>query len=130
MHGMSCTISHAVSCQPLTTETWIQSQASPRGICGGKCGNETGSSLSISVLLCQYHHTNAQCSLIHKLSHYVQYVIQLTVSLHNTLEQNELILWNRVLPEIMKSTVLLQFSQTGHYSLPDNSSPNSHTIHL
>ena len=49
-------------------KTWIQSQATPRGICGGKCGNETGSALSISVLPCQYHYTNAKCSLIHKLS--------------------------------------------------------------
>jgi hypothetical protein len=46
---------HMVSCQSLTTEAQLQSQSSPYGICGEKCGTGTGFSPIIVVYSCQYY---------------------------------------------------------------------------
>jgi hypothetical protein len=53
----------AVSYQPLTTESRIQTRASPFGICGGQSGTGTGFSLSTSVPP-RHHSTNAAYSFI------------------------------------------------------------------
>jgi hypothetical protein len=44
-----CAMSQAVSCQALSVEAWVCSQASPSQISGGQSGSGTGSSTSISV---------------------------------------------------------------------------------
>jgi hypothetical protein len=46
------------------SETWVQSQASPYGIFGGRNGTGTSVSSSAGVFLCQKHSTFAPCSLI------------------------------------------------------------------
>ena len=43
----------------LTAEAWAQFQVSPRDICGGQSGTETGFSLNTFVLPCLCHSTNA-----------------------------------------------------------------------
>jgi hypothetical protein len=53
-----------LSCQPLTVQAWVKSQASPRGPCGGKGGTVTGLSLStlfscVSVILLVSHTPSA-----------------------------------------------------------------------
>jgi len=47
---------HVVSCQPLTTDAWIQSGAIPGGIRGEQCDSDCVS--STLVFPCQYHSTN------------------------------------------------------------------------
>jgi hypothetical protein len=59
-------MAEVVSCWPLTAQAWVQSDSSPRGICGGESGTGTDFCLSASVFPCQYHSTNAQCSFIHQ----------------------------------------------------------------
>jgi len=54
-----------VSRRPLIAEAKVRSQASPREIYGGKIGNETGFSPSISGFLCRYHSTNAPHSFFY-----------------------------------------------------------------
>jgi hypothetical protein len=49
----------AVSHWPLITGVQVQSQANPRGICGGQSGTKTGYSPRTSVFPCQHHSTNA-----------------------------------------------------------------------
>lgn len=44
-------MAHMVRCQTLTSETWLQSQVSPHGICGIQNGTEAGISPSTLVLL-------------------------------------------------------------------------------
>lgn len=58
-------LAQEVSCLPLTTETWVQSLASPWGICGVQCGTGTSFSLSASVFPCQHHFTNVSYSFIY-----------------------------------------------------------------
>jgi hypothetical protein len=48
---VGCVMAQAVSC--------VQSQASPREICGGQNGTRTGFSQSTLVLSCQHNSTNA-----------------------------------------------------------------------
>jgi hypothetical protein len=43
-------MAQAVSCRPLTAETYTHAQVNPRAICGGQTGNGTGSSVSPSIL--------------------------------------------------------------------------------
>jgi hypothetical protein len=52
-------MTQAVSCWPLTAKARVRARVSPCGICGGQSDAGTGSSLSCSVLLCQYHSTVA-----------------------------------------------------------------------
>jgi hypothetical protein len=52
----------------VSAEARVQSQTSPRAICGGQSGTGPGFSTSTSALLCQYHSTNASHSLIHHVS--------------------------------------------------------------
>ena len=47
---------HVVSCQPLTTDAWVQSRASLGEICGEQCDSDCAS--STLVFPCQYHSTN------------------------------------------------------------------------
>ena len=49
---------------PVTAETQIRSQVSPRGIFGAQSGTGTGFSPSTYVFPCQYHSTNAPYSFI------------------------------------------------------------------
>jgi hypothetical protein len=49
------TMAQAVSCQPLTAESWVCTWVYPCGICGVQSGTGTGFSLSSSVFPCQYH---------------------------------------------------------------------------
>ena len=55
----------AVNCWPVTTEGWVQSQASQDGICSVRSGTGTGLSPSTSVVPCQYHSTTASYSFIY-----------------------------------------------------------------
>jgi hypothetical protein len=57
-----------VTCQPVTAEAHVQSQASICRICGGKSGNGTGFSPSTSVFAYRYHSTNASYLITHLCS--------------------------------------------------------------
>ena len=46
-HFISCAMGQAVNCYLLTMETWVQSQASPCGMCNGQSGTVTGFSPSL-----------------------------------------------------------------------------------
>jgi len=50
---------HALSRRPATAEARVQSQASPREICGARSGTGIRFSPSTSVFLCQYNSANA-----------------------------------------------------------------------
>jgi hypothetical protein len=52
-------MAQAVSYRNPTTETRVLSRVSPRGICGGQSGAETGFSPSAWVFSCQFHSTGA-----------------------------------------------------------------------
>ena len=55
-HGHA--LAQVVSCQPLTAEAWVHSQASLCGICGGQSGIGTGFSPNTVVFPCQYRSTS------------------------------------------------------------------------
>lgn len=74
----------AVICQSLTTETRVQSQGSPRGICSQRIDNRRGSGPSTWAFSCQHHSTIAPHSFIHLPS--TLYYYQLIESLNNTLK--------------------------------------------
>lgn len=61
----SCAIAEAVCCWPVTAEGWIQSQASPCGICHGRSGKGTGFYPNTNVFPHQYHSLVAPFSFTH-----------------------------------------------------------------
>jgi carbon starvation protein CstA len=64
VYNVGCAIVQAVSDWPCTMESCIQSQASVCGICNEYFG--TGTGLSVSVFLFQYH--TIKCSVLIYLS--------------------------------------------------------------
>jgi len=58
-------MAQVVTCQPVTAEAHVQSQASICRICGGKSGTGTGFSPSTSDFAYHYHSTNALYSFIY-----------------------------------------------------------------
>jgi hypothetical protein len=60
-----CTVAWVVSCQPVTAEAWVLSQASQCVICCGQSGSRTVFSRCTSGFPCQYHSTNAPYPFIH-----------------------------------------------------------------
>jgi hypothetical protein len=66
-----------VSCQPLTVEFWVQSQANPCGMCARQSGTETGFPSNTSVFLPVLFY---QCS---KFIHHSQYIIFTVYSIAN-----------------------------------------------
>jgi len=59
-----CAMVEAVTHWPLMAESWVQSQASVCGICGGQGGSGTDFCLIILVFLC-LHSTNVPYLSIH-----------------------------------------------------------------
>jgi hypothetical protein len=68
---------HVVSCRPLTMDAWVQSWASPGGICGEQGDSDFAS--STLVLPCQYHSTNTPNSF----TYHKDYTISPTDSVVN-----------------------------------------------
>lgn len=62
---MGRAMTQAVINQHLTTDAWVESQASPCGICGGQNDIETGFSPDTSVVPCQILCTTESNSFIH-----------------------------------------------------------------
>ena len=57
-------MAQAVSCLPVTVETWVRSQARPHGICHRESGTGTGSFLSALDFPCQFYSANVLYSFV------------------------------------------------------------------
>jgi len=72
MPGPGHVNAHVVSCQSLTKEDPVQSQAIAHGISGGQSGIGTGLSPNTMIVLCHYHSMNMPYSFIYlSLSIYI-----------------------------------------------------------
>ena len=60
-----CAMAQAVSCQPVITKSWVQSQTIPCGVCGGQSGTAIGHTeewgLIVSALYIIYVHLFFSC---------------------------------------------------------------------
>jgi len=112
-------MAQGISCQNLTIEAQVQSQASLFEICGGQSGTRIGAPLSTLVFPCQYHSTNAPFSLIHSIhSFIIQPSIHILWMLY-FVAVNSVIKWHAVLTFIFFTATGAKRQKLKMITVPD-----------